>query len=132
MGFSYTKSSQAKLLECDIRLQNIFNKAIELIDVTILEGHRPKHLQDLAFANGNSRVPWPKGKHNKVPSMAVDAAPCPIDWRNRERFVYFAGMILGIGAAQGVKIRWGGSFDRDSDLGNDSFIDLPHFEIDEL
>jgi len=131
MSFHYSKESARKLAECDERLQRVFNKVIEVIDCTILEGHRPKHLQDLAFLNGNSRVQWPKGKHNKLPSMAVDVAPCPIEWRNRERWVYFAGIVLGVAAGLGVKLRWGGSFDRDNDLTNDDFIDMPHFEIDE-
>jgi len=127
--FEYTKASLKKLDECDPRLKKIFMRVIEVIDCSILEGHRPKHLQDLAFANGNSKVAWPNGKHNKLPSLAVDAAPCPIDWNNRERFVFFAGVVLGIASEQGVKLRWGGDWDSDRDLKDQIFFDLPHFEI---
>jgi hypothetical protein len=78
-------------------------------------------------------VQWPDGKHNTEEpdglSEAVDAAPYPIDWNNRERFVYFAGIVIGVGAEMGIKIRWGGDWNRDNDLKNQTFFDLPHFEV---
>jgi peptidoglycan L-alanyl-D-glutamate endopeptidase CwlK len=61
--------------------------------------------------------------------MAVDAAPCPINWQKREPFVFFAGIVIGIAAEQGVKLRWGGDWDSDRDLKDQIFFDLPHFEI---
>ena len=41
----------------------------------IVCGHRNKEDQNKAFAEGKSKLKWPKGKHNKLPSQAVDAAP---------------------------------------------------------
>ena len=60
---------------------------------------------------------------------AVDVAPYPIDWNDRERFTYFAGYVMGIAAKMGIKLRWGGDWDRDHNLKENSFDDLPHFEI---
>ena len=36
--------------------------------------------------------------------------------------------MLGVAAAEGIKIRWGGDWDRDNDLADQSFNDLVHFE----
>jgi len=29
----------------------------------------------------------------------------------------------------GTKLRWGGDFNQDGNLNNDSFVDLPHWEL---
>ncbi len=42
---------------------------------------------------------------------------------------YFAGLVRGIAVSWGVKIRWGGDWDMDGDLKDNSFDDLVHFEI---
>ena len=81
------------------------------------------------FEEGFSKLQYPKGKHNQYPSLAVDVAPYPIDWKDRERFTYFAGFVMGIAASMGLTIRWGGDWDRDTELKDNNFDDLPHFEI---
>lgn len=125
----YSQKSKAKLASADRGLQAVFNVVIQAFDNTILCGHRPKEEQDAAFAEGRSRVKWPDGKHNAVPSMAVDAAPYPIDWKNIKRFIYFGGFVMGVAFALGIKLRWGGDWDADTDLDDQSFNDYPHFEL---
>ena len=125
----YSQKSKAKLASADRGLQAVFNVVIQAFDNTILCGHRPKEEQDAAFAEGRSRVKWPDGKHNAVPSMAVDAAPYPIDWKNIKRFIYFGGVVMGVAFALGIKLRWGGDWDADTDLDDQSFNDYPHFEL---
>ena len=64
--------------------------------------------------------------------MAVDAAPClsgKIDWNDAKFFCLFAGVVLSTASQLGIKIRWGGDWDGDFDLKDQSFIDLPHFEL---
>ena len=39
-----------------------------------------------------------------------------------------AGLVLGIAAVFGIKIRWGGDWDSDNDLNDQKFMDLAHFE----
>ena len=87
--------------------------------------------QDEAYNKGNSKVKFPNGKHNKSPSVAVDVAPYPINWRDRDRFHYFAGYVLGIASQMGIKIRWGGDWDMDTQTKDNNFDDLVHFEIKE-
>ena len=78
---------------------------------------------------------WPQGKHNSMPSQAVDVAPYPINWHDRERFHYFAGYVMGVAERlrQEGKIRsylrWGGDWSMDTQVKDNRFDDLVHFEI---
>ncbi|HSH41651.1 MAG TPA: hypothetical protein VK973_05940 [Arenicellales bacterium] len=127
----FSRTSMSRLETCDERLQALFARVIEGWDCTILEGHRDKTAQNAAFEEGNSKLRWPDGKHNRLPSIAVDVAPYPIDWGNTKRFYAFAGYVIGIAEEMDIPIRWGGDWDGDRDLDDQSFNDLVHFEIDE-
>jgi peptidoglycan L-alanyl-D-glutamate endopeptidase CwlK len=78
---------------------------------------------------GKSKTRWPTSKHNAVPSLAVDLVPCPVDWKDRERFILLAGIVIGIAWKLGIPVRWGGDWDGDSNIAEHSFQDLPHFEL---
>lgn len=125
----YSKRSRERLETCDERLQRIFSRVIEICDNTILIGHRGEEEQNEAYRTGHSKVKWPEGKHNAIPSEAIDAAPYPIDWNDRERFTLFAGLVLGVAEEMGIKIRWGGDWDRDWQINDNRFDDLVHFEL---
>ena len=125
----FSSLSKARLNFCDSKLQELFNEVIKEFDCTILCGHRTKEEQDDAFKAGNSKLEWPHSKHNKMPSEAVDAAPYPIDWSDKQRFAYFAGFVMGTASRLGIKLRWGGDWTKDNDLKNDSFVDAVHFEL---
>lgn len=127
----FSKKSLSKLETCDKRLQDLFLRVVKKFDCTILEGHRGKDRQNKLFNEGKSKLKYPKGKHNSLPSKAVDVAPYPIDWNDRERFTYFAGYVVGIAYQMGLKIRWGGDWDMDTQVKDNNFDDLPHFEIKE-
>ena len=127
----FSRKSLSKLETCDKRLQDLFLRVVKKFDCTILEGHRSKDRQNKLFDEGKSKLKYPKGKHNSLPSKAVDVAPYPIDWNDRERFTYFAGYVLGIAYQMGLKIRWGGDWDMDTQVKDNNFDDLPHFEIKE-
>ena len=75
---------------------------------------------------------FPDGNHNKKPSKAIDVAPYPIDWDDRERMTYFAGYVKGIAMMLGIPIRWGGDWNSNNDLKDNNFDDLPHFELREF
>jgi peptidoglycan L-alanyl-D-glutamate endopeptidase CwlK len=127
--FKYSKSSLEKLSTCDERLQRIMKEVIKIHDVTIICGHRGEKEQNEAFENGFSKLRWPDGNHNKYPSRAVDASLYPIDWNNRERFIYFAGLVKGVAQSMGIKIRCGIDFNQDLNFKNDRLFDGPHFEL---
>jgi len=121
--------SKKRLETCDDRLQKICNDVIKLYDFTVLEGHRDEREQNDLFAQGRSKVEWPNSKHNSNPSKAVDLAPWPIDWNNRERFFLLAGLMAATAESHGVKIRWGGAWKGLGNTKDQTFWDLPHFEI---
>lgn len=126
---SFGKSSQDKLATCDPRLQKVFNEVIKHFDCIVIEGHRGEEAQNKAFAEGKSKLKYPQGKHNKIPSLAADVLPYPIDWNDTNRMRYFAGFVVGIAATMGIKLRWGGDWNQNTELKDNSFNDLPHFEL---
>ena len=132
---AYSVKSRERLNSCHKDLRMIFNAVIAHFDNSILCGHRGEAAQMAAYNSGRSKVKWPNGKHNKTPSMAIDAAPYPIDWQDRERFHYFAGYVMGVAEmlhAQGMithRLRYGGDWDMDTEVADNGFDDLVHFEL---
>ena len=121
---TFSKSSAEKLATCDKRLQRVFNRVIQIVDCSILCGFRNQADQDKAFADGFSKLKWPHGKHNKTPSLAVDAMRYPIDWKDEEGNRAFAQLVKEAAAAEGVEIIWGGDWK--------SFPDPDHYEVKPL
>ena len=126
---SFSEASARRLAQCDPRLPRLFNEAVKHFDCTVITGHRGKAEQEEMVRTGRSKVHWPDGKHNTVPSLAADVAPYPIDWEDRERFTLFAGFVKGLAVSMGIKIRWGGDWDGDTEVLDNGFDDLPHFEL---
>ncbi|WP_063655804.1 hypothetical protein [Aliivibrio fischeri] len=124
----FSQQSATRLASCHPQLQKVFTKVLEICDCSILCGHRTEEEQN-ALPSSNTQVRFPNSKHNSVPSKAVDATPYPYDEDDRERFSYFAGIVIGVGASMGIAIRWGGDWDRDNELQDNSFDDLMHFEL---
>lgn len=129
----YGNTSKRRLYTAHPLLVLLFNTVIEGYDNTILDGHRGQKAQDEAFLADppRSSKPWPESKHNRFPSLAVDAAPWPLNWDDKESFYHFAGYVKGVADKLGIPIRWGGDWDRDHDLHDQKFNDLIHFELDE-
>ncbi len=131
--YYFSKSSREKLQTCDERLQRIARRAIMLVDFTVICGVRSKDEQNILFAEGKTKVKWPNSKHNvespEELSKAFDLAPYPIDWKDKDRFYFLAGVIKGTAAQLGIKIRWGGDWDSDNDFDDQNFNDLVHFEL---
>lgn len=125
--FEFSGVSKAKLRSCHPLLQELFNVVIQFFDCTIIEGHRSQARQDVLYAEGKTQVR--RSKHNAEPSLAVDVAPYPIDWNDKERFYMFGGYVLGVADMLGIGIRWGGDWDDDNDIRDQRFIDLVHFEL---
>ena len=125
----FGKRSKERLATCDERLQEVFNEVIQFVDCSVLEGHRSQERQDKLYDEGKTKVKYPRGRHNSNPSRAVDVTPYPVDWEDRERQTLFAGFVLGIARAKGIKLRWGGDWDMDFKVMDNRFDDFPHFEV---
>ena len=125
----FGERSRRSLETADPKLQRLFMEVIKHYDCTVLEGHRGQVAQEEAVQKGLSKTHWPDSKHNKFPSLAVDVAPYPINWKDTQRFYHFAGFVKGVAEMMGIPIRWGGDWDSDTDLHDSSFVDLPHYEL---
>jgi hypothetical protein len=101
------------------------------MDFTVLCGFRGKAEQERLYRLGMSKVTYPNSKHNTYPSRGVDIAPYPVDWDDAERFYMLAGVIKACAYIRKTKIRWGGDWDSDGDLHDQSFMDLGHFELED-
>jgi len=152
----YGNISTERLATCNEKLQKVFNRVILYHDCSILCGFRGEEEQNEAYNNKMSKVQFPNSKHNSSPSKAVDAVPYPIIWpetlkmlnrfkegrgtiaqvmmaiKDLNRFYCFAGYVLGMAQEMGIPLRWGGDWDGDMDFKDQTFDDLPHFEIRDI
>jgi peptidoglycan LD-endopeptidase CwlK len=131
----FSNISRQRLDTCHPDLQVLFNEVIEHFDCSIVCGHRDEQAQNIAYEEGFSKLDFPESKHNKLPSLAVDAIPYPVDWKDVERMRHFAGWVLGIAAllydmgVMGHRVRWGGDWNMNTQVNDQRFDDLPHFEL---
>tara|TARA_R110000868_G_scaffold41670_3_gene142012 strand:+ start:435 stop:851 length:417 start_codon:yes stop_codon:yes gene_type:complete len=135
MGSSYSwgERSLLRINTCHPLLGTLMKRVISRTDlpsdITILCGYRDKAAQNLAYYEGASKLKWPKSKHNKYPSQAIDFAPFPIDWKKVERWDELSTVILDEWDKMvtenlipaGVTLSWGGSWT--------TFVDRPHLEL---
>ncbi|WP_153069767.1 M15 family metallopeptidase [Psychromonas sp. psych-6C06] len=112
---------------------------LNFVDVGVACGYRDETAQTAAFTSGASKVQWPKGKHNTLPSSAVDlyayvsGVGAIMDHNHSPRCAEYYARIAGLLEAycelKGYQFRWGGNWDGDESLDDQSFNDLMHFEI---
>jgi peptidoglycan L-alanyl-D-glutamate endopeptidase CwlK len=138
---AFSKKSLEMLQQCHPDLQKVMMEAIKIIDFSVTEGARTKEKQIEYFKTGKSKTL--NSKHlpkyckeiGKECSFAIDVVPYPVNFQDRERFCLLAGVVLGIAKVLKDKgiiksdIRWGGDWNRNNITKDESFSDLPHFEI---
>lgn len=145
---SFSTSSLGKLETCHPLLQQLFRAVILDYDCTVIEGHRSHLRQTQLYGEGKSKVTV--SKHNTVPSNAIDVGPyimgrgipwpqVPKDWTNRSerdqyikdfnQWYHFVGFVMAKAKDLNINLRSGADWDRDNNISDQSFNDLPHFEI---
>lgn len=132
--YSFSKRSLARLETVAPELRRVVELAMsmQVMDFSVICGVRTQDEQRALVAKGASRKLNSKHLPNKLGySEAVDIAPYPLNWDDHEAFHRLAGVIQGAAALHNVALRWGGDWDGDNDTHDQSFIDLPHFEITE-
>lgn len=108
------KESEAKLATCRPELQLLIREVAAGVDqgdlayagihdITVLCGYRGELEQNDAVANGASTTPWPRSKHNRMPSAAVDVSPHPVDW-NRRKLEILHAYVAGVAHARGIDL----------------------------
>lgn len=134
--------SLGNLSTCRIEIVETFTVVAKEFDIRVLEGRRSwKRQGELLMAEKTKLEPG-ESAHNppKLPdgtedmewlSRAVDAVPYPIDWKDAKRFIYMAGLVIGVGRSLGHNFIWGGNWDDDQIIIDDqNFDDLPHFQYE--
>lgn len=115
-----------KLKECHPDLIKLINHVDTYYPVQVICGYRGEEDQNKAFAEKKSKLQFPKSKHNKRPSLAVDVVPDPdrnprtIDWVDLNEFEVMCLAVEAAADELDVKIRLGRDF---------SFKDWPHIEL---
>ena len=130
-------ASRQRLSTVDPRLAAVVEDVARRMQIIVICGHRTQAEQDDVVRRGLSKTPWPRSRHNSMPSLAVDLAPLKskaIDWNDTPAFVAMAKLMRQAAAARGITLRWGGDWDRDgltrADGDRDErFVDMPHFEL---
>lgn len=111
---SFGKVSKLRLATCDARLQQLATAVMADVDaglvphvkdLTVLCGYRGEAEQNAAFDRGASKLRYPKSKHNRIPSLAVDLAPYPIDWHDMAAWRALRAHTVNVAARLGIKIR---------------------------
>lgn len=130
----FSKHSLQKLNTCNRDLQKVFNEVIKYYDCTILCGHRNEIDQNESYYSGRSKLKYPHSKHNKYPSLAVDVAPYfshkpHIRWNDTKKFYEFAGFVQGVASMLDIDVVWGGNWNDNDELYDQTFFDLPHFQL---
>lgn len=122
------RESKLRLATCEPRLQQLVTAVAAkvdsgaiaplVLDISVACGYRGETEQNAAYARGASKTPWPRSKHNTVPSLAVDVWPYPVDWtgKGRPAFEALRQLFLDTAHELGIPIHvisW----------------DLPHYQL---
>ena len=113
-------------------LVRVVKHAADMVPLMVIEGLRTRERQAELYAMGRTKpgkpVTWTlNSKH--CDGLAVDLAPLPLDWDDRDAFLKLHGA-MSIGAQRvGVELRYGGDWDGDGVYGERGESDLVHWEI---
>lgn len=150
----FGKTSIDQLNTCHKDIQLILNELIKIYDFTVLEGVRTVARQQQLFKEGKSKLDGVKSKSNHQPrkdkegnlvSFAADILPVAKGTNafsgkesDNRRFYTMMGMVKAISAKLledkkiTHKVRFGLDWDGDDTYADQTFDDLPHFELVEV
>ena len=129
MANSFGNRSLGHLSTCHPDLQRLAYAVLELMNISVLEGERSLAVQQLYYVAGKSKVR--RGKHNTSPSRAVHFAPYPYQQTDMRPYYYLGGLVRAVAQEMGIRIVWGGDWDMDGDIYDQTFNDLMHFELED-
>ena len=132
--YQFGHRSKANLLTCRVDLAELAYAVMDLqiMDFTILCGHRDEEAQTQAYLLGNSKAQWPMSKHNMLPSNALDFAPWingSIPWKDTHSFAMLGGMFIAIARTKNTPLRYGGDWNRNGSTEDQILMDWGHIEI---
>ena len=100
---SFGNKSLSILQNAHPELRRVLNEAIKYFDFSVIESVRTQEQHEANVKAGKSKTTWDKSKHRarldnegRMTSWAVDITPYPDPYRNNERFILMAGVVLTI------------------------------------
>jgi len=129
-------NSVAERATSDPRLNDIGDVVLQIKDHSVVKGHRGREEQDAAFFSvpQRTKLRWPNGNHNAIPSKAQDVQSYPFpetEQEQREEQLYLLGLYRGVAEMMGIPLRTGADFDRDGEISDSTFEDFFHVELDD-
>lgn len=126
---SIDRNSAIRLSRAHPLLRQLFTEVARRTDIVVLDSQRGRAAQELAFRTGRSKARFGQSAHNWSPSIALDVCPLPVNWKNTKPFISLArNIVLPLAAEMKISLRWGGDWNGDG-IQNESFIDMPHYEL---
>ena len=143
MTNKFSRKSQVNLDSCHPDLITLFTVVLKKRDCSVPEGHRSNTRQAQLYKELKTKVKAGGSKHNKMPSEAADVYPCPIDIKKLDandrsewnHFYHFVGYVKGVAdelyesGRMRYKVRSGADWDGDNSFRDQTFHDLPHWEL---
>ena len=129
----FGRNSRKQLSTADGRLQELAHIVLKIKDHSVIKGHRNQREQHTAYLDGHSELDWPNGRHNALPSLAIDVQTYPLPDTNqelREEQLYLLGLYKGVAYMKDIPVRSGSDWDRDGEIADNSFDDFFHVELD--
>lgn len=111
-------------------LRRVVETVAQTWDLTILETARTPERQAEMVATGKSKTLQSKHliQYDGF-AHAVDLAPMPIDWNDTKRWYYFGGFCRATAVRLGLPVVWGGDWNSNTQVTDQTFNDLDHLEI---
>jgi len=141
MSNTFGDKSKENLSQVHPDLIRVAYEVLQSFDHSIICGHRGEAKQTEAFNAKKSKTPWPKSKHNLIPSRAIDFLPYPfhgypnlddgIKQYTKLTAQYYAisAAYVVAGRSLGIDVRGGFDWDGDGIFTDQSFDDIGHIEL---
>lgn len=121
---------QSRLAKAHPDLRRLVETVAQTWDLVILETARTPERQAELVAQGKSKTLQSKHLvHGDGWAHAVDLAPMPVDWNDMARWYYFGGFCVATAIRLGLPVLWGGDWNRNTQVKDQTFNDLDHLEL---
>ncbi len=114
--FRFGRTSTKQLDTVEPELRRVLERAIEIVDFSVIEGRRTIETQIGYLRKGVN--PWP-----------LETDPPEVREKKKHRFYFLQGILYAIARAEGIDVRLGVDWDSDLDFFDQSFDDLGHIEL---
>lgn len=155
MTYIFGAESKANLNPKEVHplLIELHNNVIKYVDHRVIDGIRTyaeqvknvargvsktmdsKHLpQSDGLSHATDSIPWPI-PHGSMKEFwdlveaGLEAMKKADPTMQAARFYHFQGFVAGVAAMLGINLRQGCNWDMDGEVGDQTFIDLPHNEL---